>query len=85
MPTSPIWRIRRCTRLRLTVWARLLEKYHHLAAAVERVPGVFLVDQAAEQQVAFVGQFQLLMRIDILSAARYAENEAGIISDFSSY
>lgn len=30
------------------------QEHHHPAAAVERVPGVFPVDQSAQQQVAFI-------------------------------
>lgn len=43
--------------------APFLEEDHHLAAAVERTPGIFLVNQAAEQQIAFVDWPRLLLRI----------------------
>ena len=41
-----------------------LEKDHHLAAAVKRVPGVLFVDQATDQQIAFIDRLGLLLRID---------------------
>jgi len=44
--------------------AHRLEEDDHLAAAKERVTGVFLVDQAAEQEVAFIDRPDLLPRID---------------------
>ena len=50
--------------------ARRLEKDHHLAAAVERMPCVFFVDQATEQQIAFIDRPGLLPRID--RGARYS-------------
>jgi hypothetical protein len=43
---------------------RHLEKYHHLAAAVKRVPGVFLIDQTTEQQIAFIDRPGFLLRIN---------------------
>jgi hypothetical protein len=30
------------------------EKNHHLAAAIKGMPGVFLVDQVTDQQIAFI-------------------------------
>lgn len=40
------------------------QKYHHPASAIKRVPGVFLVDQATVQKVAFIDHRRLLLRID---------------------
>ncbi len=50
--------------LTIDAMAHALEKYHHLAATVERTPRVLLVDQATEQQIIFVDQPGLLVRID---------------------
>jgi len=44
--------------------ARPLEKYHHFAAAIEWVPGVFLVDHATVQQIALIGWPGILPCID---------------------
>jgi hypothetical protein len=43
---------------------RRLEKDNHLAAAVKRVPGVFLIDQTTEQQIAFIDRPGFLLRIN---------------------
>lgn len=44
--------------------ARRLEEDHHRAAAIERAPRVFLVDQAPEQQFAVIDRPGLLLRLD---------------------
>ena len=43
---------------------RRLEEDQHLATTIERPPGIFLVNQAAEQQIAFVDRPRLFPRID---------------------
>ena len=52
----------------------LTQKYDHFAAAVERVPCIFLVDQIAEQQVDFSYRLGLAARID--RRARHARQRA---------
>src|SRR5471030_788473 len=54
--------------------AHLIEENNHLAAAVERAPCVFLVNQATEQQITFVERTAHLRRIDC--GARYSRQNA---------
>ena len=42
---------------------RHFEEDNHPAAAIERVPRVFLINQVTEQQVAFIGWFWVLPHI----------------------
>lgn len=64
MPARPSVRIRRWARLRLTLWPHRPRYTTTLAAAVKRVAGVLLVDQAQELLIAFNERLWLLPRID---------------------
>ncbi len=48
----------------IDIMACCFEKNHHLTAAVERMAGVFFVDQTTEEQIAFIDQSGLLLRVD---------------------
>ena len=60
--------------LAINAVAFLLEEDHHLAAAVERPPGIFLVNQSAEQQIVFVVSPGFALCID--RGTRYADQRA---------
>ncbi len=59
IPASPIVRMSRCTRLRLTICSSLLRCTTMRPAAVKRSACVFLVDQPAQQQI-----FLILLALD---------------------